>query len=138
MGDKEYVPLASRFFGGGANTVRGYDNRDIGPKVQTFEDILGTIYYDEESVGGEFRILNTLEAKYKVNDSLRAYTFLDGGGVWWEASDFDASDFKYSVGVGLGMRVPLLGDLRLDYGVPINPDSDQGSGQLHLQGLVDF
>ena len=138
LGSKRWVPLSNRFFAGGATTVRGYDNRDIGPKVQTFKDIFGDIIYDEESVGGEFRVLNTLESKYKVNDSLRAYTFLDGGGVWWEAEDFDASDFKYSVGVGLGMRVPFLGDLRLDYGFPLNPDSDQGNGRLHLQGVVDF
>jgi len=138
LGDKEFVPLSSRFFAGGSNTIRGYDNRDVGPKALTFRDINGNIIYDDEAIGGEFRVLNTLEAKYKVSDSLRAYTFFDGGGVWLEADDFDVDDMRYSVGVGLGLRVPLLGDLRLDYGIPLNPDDDQGSGQLHLMGLVDF
>ena len=137
-GSKSYVPLASRFFAGGASTIRGYDNRDVGPKARTFKDINGIIYYDEEAVGGEFRILNTLEAKYKLNDTLRAYTFLDGGGVWWDVEDFDTSDFRFSVGVGLGMQIPFLGPLRVDYGYPLNPDSDQGSGQLHLRSLIDF
>ena len=138
FGSKDYIPLASRFFGGGASTIRGYDNREVGPKAQTFSDVLGIITYDEEAVGGEFRILNTLEAKYKINDILRAYTFADGGGVWWEAKDFDSSDFKYSVGVGLGMQIPFLGPLRVDYGIPLNPDGDQGTGRLHLQSLIDF
>lgn len=138
LGDKEFVPLSSRFFAGGANTIRGYENRDVGPKALTIRDINGNIIYDDESIGGEFRILNTLEAKYKVNDSLRAYTFLDGGGVWLEADEFDADDMRFSVGVGLGLRVPLLGDLRLDYGIPLNADDDQGNGRLHIMGLVDF
>lgn len=138
LGEKQFVPLSSRFFGGGGTTIRGYNNRDVGPKGQTFEDIMGTLFYDEEAIGGEFRILNTLEAKYKINDTIRGYTFLDAGGVWWEAQDFDTKDFKFSVGVGIGMQIPFLGPLRVDYGFPINPDGDQGSGKLHLQSLIDF
>lgn len=138
LGDDEYVPLAERFFAGGSTTIRGYDSRDVGPKAKTFKREKGKTIVDKEAIGGEFRLLNTLEFKYKLNDTLRFYAFGDGGGVWMDASDFEVDDMKYSVGVGLGMNIPFLGPLRVDYGFPLNPDDDQGSGQLHLQTLIGF
>lgn len=138
LGSKEFVPLSARFFAGGGSTIRGYDNRDVGPRAATFRNTVGGTIFDDEAVGGEFRILNTIEAKYKLNDITRLYAFADGGGLWFEVDDFDAGDFKYSVGVGVGIQVPFLGPLRIDYGIPLNPDDDQGSGRLHLQSLINF
>lgn len=138
FGDTDLVPLSERFFAGGGTTVRGYDNRDIGPKASTFQVVNGQTIIDEESIGGEFRFLNTLEFKYKLNDTLRFYTFADGGATWLEIDDFEVDDLKYSVGIGFGMQVPFLGPLRIDYGFPINPDDDQGGGRIHLQSLIDF
>lgn len=138
LGDSSLVPLSERFFAGGSNTVRGYDARDVGPKAATFRQVNGQTIIDYEAVGGEFRVLNTLEFKYKINDTLRFYTFADGGSAWLEIDDFEVDDMKYSVGIGLGMQIPFLGPLRIDYGIPINPDDDQGSGRLHLQTLIDF
>ena len=138
LGDKELVPLSSRFFAGGGTTIRGYENRDVGPRAKTYGSFEGDQFFDTEAIGGEFRILNTVEAKYKVNDIMRVYTFMDGGGVWMDIGDFDFQDMKYSVGVGVGMQVPFLGPLRVDYGFPLNPDDHQGSGRLHLQSLINF
>ena len=140
-GDKEFLPLQDRYFVGGSSTLRGYDFRDVGPKAQTFRIIGGQVFVDEEAIGGEFRILNTLEAKYKLNELVRLYTFFDSGGAWLVPEDFGFGDFKYSVGVGLGLQVPFLGPLRVDWGFPLNPDADQGStfpGLLHLQSSLRF
>ncbi len=133
FGDSEFVPLADRFFAGGASTVRGYESRDIGPTRRTFP-LIG----DEEAIGGEMRVLETVEFKYKINDIVRAYTFADAGGVWETTSDFDTGGMRYSVGVGLGFNIPRIGPIRLDYGIPLNADEDQGSGRLHLQGGFRF
>ncbi|MBP8130611.1 MAG: outer membrane protein assembly factor BamA [Candidatus Hydrogenedentes bacterium] len=126
-GGSDYVPLQDRYFAGGSSTVRGYDNRDIGPRTH------GYLWWgDEYAIGGELRMLTSVEVKYKVSDLLRLYAFVDSGGVWEEAGDFGFGDVKYSAGLGIGMDVPRLGPFRLDYGIPINPDDDQGSGRLHL------
>lgn len=125
-GSSEYVPLAYRFFAGGTATVRGYDNRDIGPKKRKywlFDD-------DREAIGGSMRLVNNLEMKYKLTDMFRLYGFVDAGGVWKSSIDF--GDMRYSAGVGFGVDVPRMGPVRIDYGVPINPDDDQGNGRLHL------
>ena len=50
---------------------------------------------------------------------------------------YDFAD-KIGAGVGIGFDVPRMGPVRLDYGIPINPDDDQGTGRLHLTGGFAF
>ena len=129
----DYVSLQDRMYAGGTTTVRGYDNRDIGPKEKEF------IFFGKDfSVGGNLRWVTNTEMKYKVTDLLRVYGFFDTGGVWADASDFDFGDIKYSVGVGIGFDVPRMGPIRIDYGWPLNPDGDQGGGKLHMQTGLRF
>ena len=127
-GDKELIPINERYFAGGSTTIRGYDTRDVGPKERTY-----LFFGEEEAIGGEARILNSLELKYKWSRFFRLYGFIDSGGVWKQVSDFDLGDIKYSIGLGVGFDIPQLGPFRLDYGFAINPDEDQGSGRLHIQ-----
>lgn len=138
FGDKEFVPLNERFFAGGSNTLRGYDFRDVGPKAETFRIEDGEVIIDTEPVGGELRLLNTVEAKYKLNDIIRLYLFADSGAVFFRPEDFNFEDFRFSVGVGVGITVPFLGPFRIDYGYPLNPDGSQGNGQIHLQSSISF
>lgn len=126
-GGTDVIPLQERFFAGGTSTVRGYDNRDIGPQIRKY-----VFFGDKIRIGGELRWITNFEVRYKVTDILRLYTFVDSGGVWDDAGDFSLSDMRYSAGIGLGIEVPKLGPIRIDYGVPINPDEDQGGGRLHL------
>lgn len=126
-GSTPALPISHRFFAGGTSTVRGYESRSIGPEIREFY-----FFGDDVPIGGELRLINNLEVKYKVSDLLRLYTFLDFGGVWEQASDFNFGDLRYSLGLGFGIDVPQLGPIRVDYGFPINPDDDQGSGRLHL------
>ncbi len=133
-GDPGYVPISYRYFAGGTATVRGYSHRRIGPTERRFI-WFGDRYY----VGGKLRVLQNVELKYKVTDNFRLYTFGDGGGVWREASDFDVGDMKFSLGLGMGFNIPRLGPIRVDYAVPVNPDSHQSSsGRLHLQTGLRF
>lgn len=135
MGGSEHIPLAYRYFAGGSTTIRGYEARDVGPKEKEFLNLFG----DDVAVGGELRLLNSLELKYKASKWFRTYFFVDSGGVWLEPSDFDFGDMRYSVGFGLGFDVPAMGPIRLDIGFPLNPDEDQDySYKLHLQGGFKF
>ena len=132
-GSSDVIPLSDRYFVGGSNTVRGYDSRDIGPKRPRY-GIIG----EDESVGGELRLINNLEVKYKWNKWFRLYGFVDAGGAWLEPSDFGFGDMKYGAGVGIGFDVPRMGPIRLDIGMPLNGDEDQDSLKLHLQGGFRF
>ena len=131
-GGSDYVPLTDKFYAGGTATVRGYDNRDIGPKEKEF-----IIFGSDFPVGGNILFIGNLEMKYKLTEQVRFYTFIDAGGIW-DDDNIDFSEMRYSAGIGFGMEVPRLGPVRLDYGIPLNPDDDQGSGRLHLISGIRF
>jgi len=132
-GPSDRIPLSERFFAGGTSTVRGYDYRDIGPRIPEFRNS------DKlEPIGGKLRLVNNVEMRYRLSDILRLYTFVDSGGVWRDVGDFDFGDMRYSAGIGLGVDIPRMGPVRVDYGVPINPDEDQGHGRLHLMTGIRF
>jgi outer membrane protein insertion porin family len=123
------VPIFERFFVGGTSTVRGYDERDIGPKS-------GDIFHDP--IGGNVRFVTNIELSYAITDILRGYVFTDGGTAWPDVEDIDSSDLRFGVGLGIGLKTPI-GPVRVDYGVPINPDDDQGHGRVHFRvGLGRF
>ncbi len=128
-GSSEFVPITYRFFAGGSSTVRGFESRDIGPQVRR-----SWLPWDDEKdrVGGEMRWVQNIELKYKLTDNIRFYTFIDSGGVWADASDFDLGEVKFSTGIGFGVNIPRMGPVRVDYGFPLNADGDQGNGRLHL------
>ncbi len=128
-GRSDKVHIFDRFFCGGSSTVRGYDQRDIGPKSDD-------IYRDP--IGGNVRLVTNLEVSYAITDILRGYIFQDSGTVWPDIDDVDPGDLKFSVGAGIGIKTPI-GPLRVDYGIPINPDADQGNGRVHFRvGLGRF
>ncbi len=133
-GSSDRLPISERFFAGGTDTVRGYENRDIGPKIKRYVNS-----DDREAIGGSLRLVDNLEMKYKVTKMLRLYAFADAGGVWGQAGDFGFDSIKFSSGVGLGVDIPRIGPMRVDWGIPINPDSDQKrSGRLHLMTGFSF
>jgi len=132
FGDSDYTPLQDRFYAGGTTTVRGYENRDIGPREREF-----WLFGDTFATGGDIRVVSNLEVKYKLTDLVRLYGFADAGGVWKD-DDFDLGDMRYSIGLGLGVDIPAMGPIRVDYGFPLNPDDEQGSGRLHLVSGLRF
>jgi len=128
-GRSDRVPIFERFFVGGSSSVRGYDERDVGPKSDD-------IYRDP--IGGNVRLVTNLELSYEITDILKAYVFQDSGTAWRDIDDMDGSELRFSVGAGLGITTPM-GPLRVDYGIPLNADEDQGSGRFHFRvGLGRF
>jgi len=124
-GDSDFVPLFDRFFSGGATSVRGYDYREVGPRE------------NGDPIGGKALLEGTLELSYPTLEIIRLYAFFDFGQVWREIDDVGQGKINTSAGVGIGLRTPV-GPLRLDYGYPLNPDDDQGNGQIHFTTGISF
>ncbi len=124
-GGSDFVPLFDRFFAGGATSVRGYKYRDVGPTE------------DGDPIGGNSLLEGTFELSYPLVEIIKVYTFFDFGQVWREVEDFGQSKINASVGVGVGLRTPV-GPIRLDFGYPLNPDKDQGNGQVHFSTGISF
>lgn len=109
-GDTEVVPIFDRFFLGGANTIRGFKFRDVGPRDEK-----------DEPIGGEAFIAGTVEYTFPIIPRLRGATFFDVGNVYFDRDDFDLSDLSGSIGVGVRVNLPI-GPVQVDYGFPVITD----------------
>ena len=84
-------------------------------------------------LGGSSYWFGSVEYSIPIIDKLRFAMFYDIGMVYADPYDFDFSNYADNWGIGLRLFVPLLGPLRLDYGIPLNsPDYAEGGGQFHF------
>jgi outer membrane protein insertion porin family len=87
----------------------------------------------EIPLGGSSYWYGSVEYSIPIIDKLRFAMFYDIGMVYADPYDFDFSSYADNWGIGLRLFVPLLGPLRLDYGVPLNsPDYADGGGEFHF------
>jgi outer membrane protein insertion porin family len=140
------IPLEERFFLGGANTLRGYGENELGTRAQvdSVGNPLPTI-----RVGGRILLLLNAEIRRRLFGPFGAEAFLDGGNVWERPTDIHArnllsfgdragyNDMRYTAGLGIRFATPL-GPLRLDYGWklrmarPDQRDPATSRGEFHF------
>lgn len=121
-GDSNSVPIYERFFAGGADTVRGFKERSIGPRDPATNDPLG----------GEAMLVASAEYTFPVFEFLKGAIFFDVGNVWEKEGDLGQGGYKYSAGPGVRVKTPV-GPVKLDYGFPLKVDSGQKKkGRVHF------
>lgn len=128
--DSKELPIYERFFAGGADTIRGYRERKIGPIDPTSSDPLG----------GEALLIGNVEYTYPVFGFLKLAAFYDIGNVWAKHAKFGTGSYKAGMGLGIRMKTPI-GPITLDYGFPLNiePGQDKrGGGRLHFSASQGF
>jgi outer membrane protein insertion porin family len=121
--DQGTVPIYERFYAGGANTIRGYEERSVGPVDPVTDDPLG----------GEALLVGNIELTVPIVEFIKGALFIDSGNVWSKASDFGQGGFKTGVGFGVRINTPI-GPLKLDYGIPLNkqPGKESKEGRFHF------
>ena len=120
--DGNSVPIFDRQFLGGANNLRGWDYREVGPRDS-----------NDEPLGGGTSAYITAEYTIPVIRKVRAAVFADAGFVNADSFDFSTSGFCADVGLGLRFTIPMLGPIKLDYGLPVTEgDAVSSSGQFHF------
>lgn len=121
------VPIFDRYFLGGANTLRGFDYRDVGPRDE-----------NGEPVGGNTSVYGTIEYTIPVVERIRLALFFDIGQLREESYSFAIDDTHANVGIGVRLNLPI-GPLRLDYGYPVWRDPDSGTnGQIQFSAGYQF
>ncbi len=114
--DGSNVPIFERTFLGGANNLRGFKYRDVGPKDATGEPL-----------GGGSSWFLTTELTFPIVERVRGAVFYDVGAV-------DSGSFAFGggtnsdYGIGLRLNLPIFGPLKLDYGIPMQGDSFNDDG----------
>jgi len=129
-GNKDF-PFFKNFYEGGVNSVRGYTQSSIGPRL--YDSNSGLYYY----TGGTKRIQGNAEFFFPipgVSDSsqLRLSTFLDAGTVYEAGQPIDLSQLRYSTGVGLAWYSPF-GPIKLVFAKALNPQSTDKTEIIQFQ-----
>jgi len=117
-GATKTVPLYERFYLGGANTVRGYDEWEVGPR---------DIYGNPE--GGKTMFYTNFEYRIPISkEFFHLIAFWDSGYCWRELRDINLQDLQSGVGGGIRVNIPMMGLLGIDYGYGL----EAHSGQIHF------
>lgn len=132
-GNSIVLPFEKRYFSGGANSVRGWSTRTLGPGAYQRND---TIQADFVNQTGDIKFDLSVEFRHKMTNLFELATFVDAGNIWTikdyqgqPGGVFKFSDFykQIAVAYGLGLRVNLnFLLLRLDAGMKAyDPASDK-------------
>jgi len=140
----DIVHPQKRFYAGGANSVRGFGQSRLGPRVLTLrEPLQGSILLDPERgagctpaqvmdlscdpaaiseenllprpTGGNRVLEGNLEVRFGLGHGLELVTFADAGQVWAAGDGVSLGDVEVTPGVGLRFITPV-GPVRVDVG----------------------
>lgn len=115
------VPIFERQFLGGANNLRGFDFREVGPKDE-----------NGEPIGGGTSAYLTTEFTFPIFEKVRGAVFYDLGFVNLDAYDFATGNYNSNVGIGLRLFLPI-GPIRVDFGIPTKADEfNDSSGRFQF------
>ena len=135
-GNSEVLPFEKRYFSGGANSVRGWTVRSLGPG--RYKDKDGRINFITQT--GDLKLDLNVEYRVKLFWKFNGAAFVDAGNIW-TIRDYEGqsggqfklqnllSDIAVSYGLGLRLNFDYF-ILRFDLGMKaINPayeiDSDE-------------
>ncbi len=132
------IPFDRMFYCGGANSMRGWVPRTLGPGNKP--EITNTLY---PSQVGDVRLEANLEFRFPVWWIFHGAVFLDAGNVWYlrdtedsnpdEVFHFDSFYKQLGFNTGLGLRIDAtFVILRLDLGIQLhNPGRPEGERWIH-------
>lgn len=143
-GNSQYAPYSEQFYIGGANSIRAFTARTIGPGSYRPDEGLYS-YLDET---GDVKLEANVELRFPIVGNLYGATFLDAGNVWLLRPQSDRPGGELTLkdvwndialGTGLGLRYDLeFLVLRLDLGIALHVPYDTGkSGYYNIPRFKD-
>jgi len=127
----EELPAFERYFMGGANSLRGFTIREVGPLTSIGDPL-----------GGEQSLLLNVELQYPLTEGFRLFGFYDRGNVYGKGdgsvnslsstdANFNLSKMRESVGGGVRFFSPF-GPISLAYGIKLDRRTGESSGEFHF------
>jgi outer membrane protein assembly factor BamA len=131
-GNAVYLPLEKGFYGGGANGMRGWPYRLLGP---------GSYDNPEDNFDrmGDIQLEANIELRFPVYSFIKSALFADIGNIWLykQQESYPNGEFKFdrfykefAMDVGLGLRLDFnFFILRVDFAIPLrdpaNPENER-------------
>ena len=142
-GNSEVVPYNEQFYIGGANSIRAFAVRSIGPGSYHSSNLTNKDYYDQT---GNFRFEMNMEYRFPLLGMLKGALFVDAGNIWLLENDptrpggqLNGKNFfrDLALGTGLGLRFDMgMIVVRGDLGVGIHLPYDTGkSGYYNMKSF---
>ncbi len=133
-GNSVFLPYVKQFISGGANSIRAFRLREVGPGSYNGED--GVAQSIDRT--GDIKLEANVEYRFGIFSYLKGAVFLDAGNVWLldrpqetrkeGIFHFDQFVNEIAIGTGLGFRLDFnFFVLRLDASFPLhNPNLPMG------------
>jgi outer membrane protein insertion porin family len=124
-GDTGDLPFFENYFGGGPQSVRGFQANTLGPRTTPNQQ---TGLGGGNALGGSSKLVGTAELYFPVpfleeSKNIRLGTFLDVGNVFPNDKVFDVGDLRYSAGLSARWLSPF-GALEFSVAQPLNEKDD--------------
>jgi outer membrane protein insertion porin family len=132
-GNSLFLPFSRQFIIGGANSLRGFEVRQLGPgRVKTTPD--QQLYYPQ--IGGDYKLELNTELRFPLFGKLNGAAFIDAGNIWTKDAIIYGEEAKLTgkflndlaVDAGFGIRLDITFlIIRFDLGVPLRvPYNERG------------
>ena len=142
-GNAKEVPYAEQFYAGGANSIRAFTVRSLGPGSYRPPENVRDSYFDQT---GTFKFEANVEYRFPIIGPLHGALFIDAGNVWLLKNDplrpggqLTASTFlrDIALGTGAGLRFDIgMLVVRGDLGIGIHAPYDTGrSGYYNMESF---
>jgi len=136
-GNSRAMPFEEQYFGGGANDIRAWMVRTLGPGSYEVTD---TSFINQTA---DIKLEANMEYRFKLFWILEGALFVDAGNIWTFREDIDrpGAQFKFNkfiddiaVGTGLGLRFDIkFVLLRADFGLKLrDPQITKGTKWIPL------
>lgn len=132
-GNAREVPYAEQFYIGGANSIRAFTVRSIGPGSYRPPESLRNGYFDQT---GTFKFEFNTEYRFPIVSVLHGAAFIDAGNIWLLKDDPNRPGGKLqgksflrdiALGTGVGLRVDIgMMVIRGDLGYGLHVPYDRG------------
>lgn len=123
-GNSDNIPFEKQYFGGGANSMRGWQLRSLGPG--SYADTIQVSFPDKSA---DLKLETNAELRFKMFWKLEGALFVDIGNIWSVSKDdsraealfhFNSFISQLAVNTGLGLRFNFsFFILRLDVGLKL-------------------
>ena len=143
-GNSKAIPFEKQYFGGGANGIRAWQVRSLGPG--SYEVPEETVFINQTA---DIKLEANVEYRFNLFWILEGALFLDAGNIWTfnEDSSRPGAQFRFNkilndmaVGTGTGFRFDFsFVTARIDMGVKLrDPSIPEGSRWIMASRGFDF
>ena len=139
-GNSRVAPYSEQFYIGGANSLRGFSIRSLGPGIYN----PGNNRYSYMDQTGDIKLEANVELRFPLSGDLRGALFADAGNVWTARDEESRPGGKISrhgfmkqlaTDIGFGFRYDLgMLVVRFDVGVPVHDPSGDNAKYYNPSG----